>query len=199
MGIWRLRTNDALSMHHDVHKILLDRMKVREERLRRVDTISNEKKTQPWELGEDFKDAQSKWRAKSSVLDEIEVRSGKQIKKAQAIISGVVSDLSKENTFDDIEILSSKTKSQFRTMERSIASASSVIFGMTKSFNLGTARILTAVSVVLVPQSTNGSTDAISRRAFCDMIGINRQSKYVDAGFRNRALYDAYLDLEGEI
>ena len=55
--------------HHDVNKILLDRMKVREERLRRVDTISNEKKIQPWEEDKDFKDAQSKWRAESSVLD----------------------------------------------------------------------------------------------------------------------------------
>jgi len=86
---------------------------VREERLWRVDTISNEKKTQPWEEGEDFKDAQSKRCAKSSVLDEIEARSGKQIKKAQAIISGVVSDLSKENTFVDIEILSTRRSPSF--------------------------------------------------------------------------------------
>jgi len=84
-------------------------------------------------------------------------------------------------------------------MKRSIASYTSVIAGMTKSFNLGTARILTAVSAVLALQFANDSTYAISRQAFCDMIGINRQSKYVDAGFRNRALYDTYLDLEGEI
>ena len=48
-----------------------------------------------------------------SVLDEIEARSGKQIKKEQAIISGVVSDLSKENTFVDIEILSTRRSPSF--------------------------------------------------------------------------------------
>ena len=31
------------------------------------------------------------------------------------------------------------------------------------------------------------------------MVGINRQSKYVEAGFRNQVLYETYLDLEGEI
>ena len=159
----------------------------------------NSKKTKPWEEGEDFTHPQSKHRAKNAVLAEIEVRSNKQIKKAHAIISGVVSDLSKEKSFDDLEILSTKTKSKYRTMERSITAATSVIAGMTKSFSLGTARILTAVSAVLAPQSANGPLDIISRRAFCDMMGINRQSKYVEAGFRNRALYETYLDLEGEI
>ena len=40
-----------LSMHHEANKILLDRMKVRDEQLQRVDTILNNKKTKPWEKG----------------------------------------------------------------------------------------------------------------------------------------------------
>ena len=31
------------------------------------------------------------------------------------------------------------------------------------------------------------------------MLGINRQSKYVEAGFNNRALYESYMNLEVEI
>ena len=149
--------------------------------------------------GGGFTDPQAQWGAKNSVLAEIEVRSFKQNTKAHAIISGVVVDLSKEKSFDDLEILSSKTKSKYWTMERSITVTTLVIAGMTRSFSLRTARIITTVSAALAPQSANGSLDMVSRRAFYNMMGINRQLKYAEAGFRNRALYETYLQLEGEI
>ena len=82
---WKYRW---LSMHHEVNKILLDGLKARDEKMRRNDTIldNKSKKTKPWEEGEDFTDPQAKYRAKNSVLAEIEVRSFMQIKKAHTII-----------------------------------------------------------------------------------------------------------------
>ena len=66
-------------------------------------------------------------------------------------------------------------------MEQSIVSASKVIAGMTKSFNLGTARVLTAVGAILAPSlaisTDNVTIESTSKRVFCDMLGINRKSK----------------------
>jgi len=74
---------------------------------------------------------------------------------------------------------------------------------MTKSFNLGTARILTAVSNILAPSlacsSDNENNQSTSKRAFCGMLGINRKSKYVEAGFKNCIVYNEFLELDGEI
>ena len=53
-----------LSMHHEVNKLLLDRMKARDQTMRRNDTVMNSRKTKPWEEGEDFTDPQATYRAK---------------------------------------------------------------------------------------------------------------------------------------
>ena len=108
-------------------------------------------KTLQWVEGLEYKDAQARYRARSAVMEEIELRSGKHLKKARSILSGVVTELYNEKSFDAIEILPVRTQQKLRTMEQSIVSASKVIAGMTKSCNLRTARVLTAVSAVLAP------------------------------------------------
>jgi len=160
-------------------------------------------KTLPWVEGLKYNDAQARYRARLAVMEEIELRSEKHLKKAWSILTGVVTELYNEKSFDAIEILPIRTQQKLRTTEQSIVSASKVIAGMTKSFNLGTARVLPSVSAVLAPSlatsSENDTIQSTSKRAFCDMLGINRKSKYVDAGFKNRSMYNEFLELEGEI
>ena len=49
------------------------------------------------------------------------------------------------------------------------------------------------MSAVLAPLP--GTYD-VSRREFCDMLGINRQAKYVKSGFDNRRLFNEFLALD---
>ena len=56
-------------------------------------------------------------------MEEIELRSGKHLKKARSILSGVVTDLYNEKSFDAIEILPVRTQQKLRTMEQLIVSA----------------------------------------------------------------------------
>ena len=72
-------------------------------------------------------------------------------------------------------------KIAIRTMEQSIVSASKLIKGMTKTFNLGTAKVLKAVCAVLTPPSCfSDNVSGVAVNDFCTMIGVNRiQGKYM--------------------
>jgi len=71
---------------------------------------------------------------------------------------------------------------------------------MSKTFNLGTAKVLTAVCVVLAPPSCfSDDVEGVTVNNFCNMIGVNRQNKYVKAGFNNRREYQDFLDRKGTI
>ena len=64
-----------------------------------VDTI----KAKQWEYGSEFKTKEAKYRAKSAVLGEPGRRSGKEVLvfKAQAILSGIVTDTLEEDGFHE--------------------------------------------------------------------------------------------------
>ena len=80
-------------------------------------------KTLPWVEGLEYKDAQARYLARSVVMEEIELRSGKHLKKARSILSGVVTELYNEKSFDAIELLPVRTQQKLRTMEQLIVSA----------------------------------------------------------------------------
>ena len=107
------------------------------------------------------------------MLDQLEQRSGKQLKKAEDILSGIISELRCEHGLDEAAIWSSHTKGRMQAMEASISSASKVISSMSRNFNSSTARILTAVSAVLAPQPDGDGCVSVYRRQFCEMLGIN--------------------------
>ena len=73
-------------------------------------------------------------------------------------------------------------------------SVSSIVAGMSHTFNLSSAKILTAVSAVLAPLPVLDEEEPVSKRKFCDMLGINQKSKYVQMGFDNQERYNAYLN-----
>ena len=54
------------------------------------------------------------------------------------------------------------------------------------------------MTVVLLPLDCVNKNSA-SCQDFCDMIDINRKSKYVKLGIESRKLYDSFLMLEGDI
>lgn len=183
-------------MQNEAYKLKINAMKLTNEAQTRHQAKSNTVKSQQWEYGEVYNDRRSKSRAKILVLDELERRSGKQLLKAEEILSGIISELSCEHGLDEAAIWSSHTKGRMQAMEASISSASKLISGMSRNFNSSTARILTAVSAVLAPQPDGDGCVSVSRRQFCEMLGINRNSKYVELGFENRKLFNEYLKLE---
>ena len=73
------------SFENQVKDIQLERAKQKNRQLLRKETITEDMKAQPWVSGEDFEtDWQSKqvcYRARKSVLEEIELRSGKSLRK----------------------------------------------------------------------------------------------------------------------
>ena len=63
-----------------------------------------------WTTGDDYKDSNSKSRAKARLLSELELVSGKELAKAQSVFSSVSSELSIGPSFDELYILSSDTR-----------------------------------------------------------------------------------------
>ena len=58
-------------------------------------------------------------------------------------------------------------------MESTINSAITIIKGMSKSFNLRTAKNLTVVCAVLAPPSCYSDVEGVNVVDFCNMIGVN--------------------------
>ena len=50
---------------------------------------------------------------------------------------------------------------------------------------------------MIVPQNLNNQFS--SSRAPCDVLGLNRQSKYVKEGRKNRKAYNKFLELDGDM
>ena len=110
-------------------------------------------KEREWLLGEDFKDRNLKLKAKLCVLSKLEFVTGKEITKAHSILSSIVSDLTNKKGFNKLLVLSEDTQSRLSTILASITSACDIIGHMAKSTTLGTAKVLTAVTAVLLPPS----------------------------------------------
>ena len=150
-------------------------------------------------MGTDFNDRYSKYKAKSRVLSELEMATGKELSKAQAVLSSIVLGLKDEPGFIETSILSDSNRRRLSAIEASITSANKIIFGMAKLINLGTAKVLAAVTAVLLPSTCFGEGADVSRRDFCELIGINCNSKYFEFAVEKRKQYDSFLNLEGDI
>jgi len=152
----------------------------------------------PWSVGSDFSSRQNKFIAKSRVLAELESASGKEIKKAESILSSIVFGLTKEPGFVERAVLSNDTRKRFSVIEDSILRAGAAMRCLARSANLGSAKVLTAVTAVLLPSGCVEKNSS-SCRDFCETLGINPKSKYVELGIENRKLYDSFLMRDGDI
>ncbi len=141
----------------------------------RADAFDDKK----WERGDGFKSADEKWRAKVPILSALEQYTKKDLSKAEAVLSSIVSDLSEEG-LRDTEVVSAKTKQRMAAKDAIIDSASSLVSKMTKvskNMSLSSVRLLTGLCAMLAPQKQSDS--AVSMRDFSDVLGINRNAKYV--------------------
>ena len=102
-------------------------------------------------MGMDCKDRHQKHQAKSAVMAELEQVTDKQLCCSQSILSSIVIDLAKERGFNELLVLIDTMQLKIVNMDHSIASATTILSGMSKSFNLATAKLLTAVCAVLDP------------------------------------------------
>ena len=62
---------------------------------------------------------------------------------------------------------------------------------------MATVKVLTPVTVVLLPSTCFGANADVTKINFCCLIGINRNSKYFKYTVNNRKKYEAFLSLEG--
>ena len=80
-----------------------------------------------WTVGEDYKGRKAKFRTKDRLLTELELVLGKELEKAQYVLSSVVSELSDEPSFDKLTILSSDiTRKRLSLNDASITSVAKV-------------------------------------------------------------------------
>ena len=156
-------------------------------------------KEKKWSLGEDFKDRFLKSKAKLRVLSELELVTGKEITKAQSVLSSIVADLTNEKDFNELSVLSEDTKSDLSTIFASISSASDAIGKMAKSTTLATAKVLTAVTAVLLPPSCLDKRNKAARTDFCNVFSINGRSKYFESAVKNRTEYNTFLKQDDDI
>jgi len=84
--LWLFMTNES-------NKLRISEMTLANLALGRHHSTVDTTKAKQWEYGSDFKTKQAKYRAKCTVMGELEKRSGKGVLKAQAILSGIVTEL----------------------------------------------------------------------------------------------------------
>ena len=163
------------------------------------ETKDDAKRSNDWSLGTDFSGKNTKSKAKLRVLSQLEIQTEKELAKAESVLSAIVSDLKQEAGFNELSVLSVATKKRLATIDACFSSARKFVGKMTKSMNLASAKTLTAVIAVLLPSACFENDDDISRRDFCNLLSINRQSKYFENALRNRKKYNAFFDAEGEL
>ena len=148
-------------------------------------------KENEWSVGEDFKDPSSKYKAKMRVITELEKITSKELSEAHSVLLSIVSGLTNEPGFNELAVLSENTWKRLASINASITSAHRVISKMTKSMNLGTAKVLTAVTAVLLPPTSLDKHEEAGQREFCKLLLINGRSKYFEYAVENRKEYNS--------
>ena len=122
----------------------------------------------------------AKYESKARVLSQLEKVTDKELSKAESILSSIVHDLSKQPGFIKTSVLSKERQRQISAVQASFGSAQKIIGSMSKSMNIASARILTAVTAIMMPANCFEKGSDVSQRDFCHLLGINRQSKYFE-------------------
>ena len=96
--------------------------------------------------------------------------------------------------FDELALLSKHKANNYKVFEAMIGRGQSCLKGMKRRINLKKLQVLTGLAAlfVLPPQSGMYKTS-------CRLLGINRSSNYTARALENRAAYDKFLELTGDI
>ena len=163
------------------------------------ETKAEEKRSKDWSVSTDYSSFSAKSKAKSRLLSELEIVCEKELAKAESVLSAVVSDLKEKGDFNELFVLSEETQKRLTTIDACFTSAR-IFFGkMTKLLNVTSAKNLTSVVAVLLPEKCFKEGNEVSQREFCNLLSINQKSKYFDTAFKNRNKFNSFLDAKGEL
>ena len=167
-----------LSFENQVFQKLLKKDVYSERTSRGNDTREEAKRSKDWSVGTDYPNSKAKSNAKIRLLSELEIVCEKEVAKAESVLSAVVSDLKHVENFNELFVLSDETQKRLTTIDACFRSAQNLFGKMTKKMNLASAKILTSVVAVLLPEKCFEDENDVSQREFCNLLSINRQSKY---------------------
>ncbi|EJK48790.1 hypothetical protein THAOC_32383, partial [Thalassiosira oceanica] len=183
----------------------LERLSVSERRVAGHEARGEEVLEGEWEEGVEFPNASQKSRAKKSVLVSLEKSSGKSTKRAESILSGVLTDLAKESSFNEEEVISDNNREKIDYVDRVMEHASNAVKslkGKGGTIPKAAARLLTGFSAISIPQDQAESDDDEKKpsliRKFMKEAGLNPRAKYVKEGLKNRAEFDKVIARHGE-
>ena len=132
---------------------------------------------QNWEKGTEFANRHDKWRAKVSVLNELEKSSDKKLVRAELILSTIISELAENEGLKEKHVMSEETKQQWKVAESIVTSASSFVRSVGCKMSSATTRVLTGLTAALAPQPHPITKEQLSKREFSTVLGLNRNSK----------------------
>ena len=78
-------------------------------------------------------------------------------------------------------------------------SVSSYIKSLDRNKTAATTRLITGLTAILTPQPDPTTNEVVSEREFCYVLGLNRNSKYFEAGLRNRKKHNCFKKFTGNI
>ena len=153
------------------------------------------------------KDRKAKRRAMNSIVTSLEVSSSKNLTRAESVLSNVISELSEKHGLDE-HVVTPNTSSSWS--QDIFDAASKGIRFLSKSASKSSLRLLTGIIAILVPVSvlqrlTNAkekldrAANVMTKKQFCEMLGINRQAKYLESAFANRLEVNKFMSLSGDI
>jgi hypothetical protein len=147
----------------------------------KVDTVLEK----DWVEGSDFQNPMAKSRAIKRVKDALFLATKKSTAKAMIVLSDLVSNLTRSPHFAVNDILTEERRRKYAAMLTMFGRASTCVLGVVNGIK-GTnqssqwMQILTAISALFIPPPNK-----LSLRISCDLLGLNRQSKYTKKGLDN--------------
>lgn len=196
-SLWRLLW---ASVNVEIMKKQLASYQRSEGQTKRYKKAADNMKQMEWERGDDFDAAWTKSRAIQQVEDALVKVTQKSTVKATTVLSDLVSKLTRSGYFDENDILTEKLRLKNAAMSSMFEHAAKCIAGLKGRGRKGkqsaqALQLLTGVSSLFIPMSPSN----VSKRKACNLLGLNRNTKYVKMGMENRLAFDKYLELEGDI
>ena len=119
--------------------------------------------------------------------------------RATSILDGVVSSIqaairNASVEFDALSIVSKHKANQYKVFEAMIGRDQSCLKGMKRWINLEKLQVLTGLAALFVLPPHSGM-----HQTLCGLLGVNHKSNYVARGLENRAAYNKFLELTGDI
>ena len=189
--LWAKAENEMHRINEESRKKSLESKVGHASRVKKIDT-------KPWEKGASYLRHDDKYRAKISLLKEIEQKNNKEIVKAEELVSAVLNDLY-QSSIDEHHILSDDIQKEMRVAKSVIQSVSSFVKSVSGALSESTTRVLTGVTAVLAPQPDPSTSHQVSQREFTSTFGLSRKAKYFKSGVVNRELHNKLIALPDDV